>query len=172
MLEGDDDVRVTVLEARTVCSGATGRNGGHIKAVPEFSYTELLPNLGREMTDEVLDFTLATVEEILQVASTLSTDLQQYSEVRRVESLNICTSNEAFSEVDGLAKAYNEAHAIRGRLVDEVELREVTEPTPRVHHRASDRFALIEVRSAQCSWGVCGYRCRWLALSPHHRHVF
>lgn len=28
LLEGQPDARVTIVEARTLCSGATGRNGG------------------------------------------------------------------------------------------------------------------------------------------------
>lgn len=128
LLHGDDSLKVTVLEARTVCSGATGRNGGHVKAVPEFAYAALLDSLGKEAADEVVRFTLANVEELLKVTSELSHELQDFSEVRRVESLNVFTNDEAYSAFRELLDVFERDHPKRGRLIEKAELEEVSLP--------------------------------------------
>lgn len=46
---------IAILEARQLCSGATGRNGGHLKlAVPHV--TEVLEKYGKEAAAEVGEF--------------------------------------------------------------------------------------------------------------------
>lgn len=106
LLESNDSVRVAVLEARDVCSGATGRNGGHIKAVPEHTYADNIATLGLERTKEVMHFTLANVEAMLNLIPTLPPKLQQYCEVRRVQSLNVFTDETMFEEFKGLVNAF------------------------------------------------------------------
>ena len=125
LLQGNDSIHVTVLEARTICSGATGRNGGHIKAVPEYSYAELQSSLGKESADEVIRFTLANAEELIKVSSELPPELQRFSEVRKVESLNLFTDEEAVSEFRDLLKSYEQDHPARGHLVPREELETV-----------------------------------------------
>ena len=126
LLEGDRNLKITVLEARKVTSGATGRNGGHIKAVPEYSYPELVPSLGKEGAKEVVRFTLANVEALLKVVRTLSPELQKYCEVREVEALNLFTEDEAVTEfVEGL-KEFEKENVKRGRMVSKEELKSVS----------------------------------------------
>ena len=129
LLESDQSLRVTVIEARDVCSGATGRNGGHIKAVPEHTYADHILALGLERTREVMHFTLANVEVMLNLLPTLSPELQQDCEVRRVESLNIFIYEDMFEEFKGLVDAFEKHNPDlegRGRIVSVDELRLVS----------------------------------------------
>ena len=129
LLEKDDNIRVTVLEARNVCSGATGRNGGHIKAVPEHTYADNIASLGLERTREVMHFTLANVDALLDLVPTLSSELQKYCEVRKVESLNLFTDQHAFEEFAGVIEAFEKDNPDlrgRGRIVSVEELQSVS----------------------------------------------
>lgn len=129
LLESDDSVRVAVLEARKVCSGATGRNGGHIKAVPEHTYADNIATLGLEKTREVMHFTLSNVDALLNLVSTLAPELQQRCEVRRVESLNLFTDEAMFEEFQGLIDAFQRDNPDlkgRGRIVSVDELKVVS----------------------------------------------
>ncbi|KAK3691971.1 hypothetical protein LTR37_018331, partial [Vermiconidia calcicola] len=127
LLENDPSIRVTVLEARNICSGATGRNGGHIKALPEHTYEDCLPVYGKEKTQEIIDFTFGNVEALIKLGSELPADLQRSSEVRRVETLNLFTTEETFADLTSTIRAFDEANlnvSRRGRLIQPEELRE------------------------------------------------
>lgn len=126
LLEGDDSIKVVVLEARSITSGATGRNGGHVKAVPEYSYAELNDSLGKEAADEVIRFTLANVDALMDVKSHLDPELQRFCEMRRVEALNLFTDDEAYHEFEELLGHYERDHKKRGYLVGREELEGVS----------------------------------------------
>lgn len=122
LLQGNDSLKITVLEARTITSGATGRNGGHVKAVPEYSFAELRHSLGNDEADQVIRFTLANVDELMKVKDELSPELRKFSEVRRVESLNLFTDEGAFAEFHELLEAYEQTHQRKGHMVYREEL--------------------------------------------------
>lgn len=129
LLEQNDSLRVTILEARNITSGATGRNGGHIKAVPEISYSELLPRVGKTKAQEVVHFTLRNVKELLSLAQTLPDKQREYSEVRSVETLNIFTDDDGFAhvkEVVGRFDADNPDLKGRARIIEKNEILEVS----------------------------------------------
>ena len=62
LLSNSPDLRVAMLDAREACSGATGRNGGHIKPNP----WELIPNLaaifGREKARKLTEFRMSILD--------------------------------------------------------------------------------------------------------------
>ncbi|WPH03555.1 FAD dependent oxidoreductase [Acrodontium crateriforme] len=127
LLTTSDSISVTLLEARETTSGATGRNGGHIQAVPEETYDELLPVLGLEATKDVIHFTLANVEALLQLAKTLSPELQSASEVRPVDSLTIFINDDKFAHLKQVVEALDrddEKLAGRGKILDADTVRE------------------------------------------------
>lgn len=126
LLQNNKSLQIVVLEARSISSGATGRNGGHVKAVPEYSYAELNDSLGKEAADEVIRFTLANVDALMDVTSQLSPELQRFCEMRRVEALNLFTDEEAYAEFKELLGEYERDHAKRGYLVEREELESVS----------------------------------------------
>ena len=60
---------VTMLEARETCSGATGRNGGHLNADMYFSYKNYSEKYGRQNAKTLIEFEVKHVETILQLIS-------------------------------------------------------------------------------------------------------
>ncbi|KAJ5543856.1 hypothetical protein N7513_003437 [Penicillium frequentans] len=54
-----NNLSVTILEARGVCSGATGRNGGHLRPDMYTPMTKLIDRAGPELALEVPEFEIA-----------------------------------------------------------------------------------------------------------------
>ena len=97
-----------MVDARLITFGAIGRNGGHIKAVPELSYAELMSVIGREKAQEVVRFTTKNVKDLLKVAASLFPDLQHRGEVRHVEALNIFKDEDQMSRMSSTIKAFDD----------------------------------------------------------------
>ena len=76
---------VTMLEARDICSGATGRNGGHILEIA-IEYAELADVFGEDAARKILRFRLAHLPETLAVAEELG--LTEETQVRKVKILS------------------------------------------------------------------------------------
>lgn len=75
---------VVILEARDVCSGATGRNGGHIIETAE-EFAELEASHGVEAAKTIVKFRMAHLQEILKTADEYG--LTEETQVRKVQFL-------------------------------------------------------------------------------------
>ncbi|KFY68644.1 hypothetical protein V496_00910 [Pseudogymnoascus sp. VKM F-4515 (FW-2607)] len=60
---------IVLLDARDVCSGATGRNGGHVNEVGWEEYGDLITRYGREEAKKITRFRMAHVDELMRVVS-------------------------------------------------------------------------------------------------------
>ncbi|KAL3474549.1 phosphoenolpyruvate phosphomutase-domain-containing protein [Aspergillus californicus] len=60
---------ITVLEARQICSGATGRNGGHLRPDLYGNIPKYIERYGVEAGAEVADFEIAHIEAIKKVVA-------------------------------------------------------------------------------------------------------
>ncbi|KAG6882502.1 hypothetical protein C0992_011480, partial [Termitomyces sp. T32_za158] len=89
-------VRIVMLEAREACSGATGRNGGHITPVLYDQYPELRDTFGRETAAQIIRFRLAHVPALLEVAR--EEGLLEESQCRRVDAFDVFMNQEQFAE--------------------------------------------------------------------------
>ncbi|CAK3862226.1 related to oxidoreductase [Lecanosticta acicola] len=84
---------IAILEAREACSGATGRNGGHLKPDPFYRAAGALKRYGKEAAEEVAAFEVRQVEEIKALVEkeqidcdfvvTRATDVSLYDDVHR-----------------------------------------------------------------------------------------
>lgn len=77
-----------MLEARTISSGATGRNGGHISTAALGDYNDLVDHIGTVATQKVVKFRLAHIDELFEVTRALGDKGVADSEIRRVESVS------------------------------------------------------------------------------------
>jgi glycine/D-amino acid oxidase-like deaminating enzyme len=80
-----------MLEARTVCSGATGRNGGHILETAD-DYAEFADIFGVDAARKVIRFRLAHLKEMLAVAEEL--DITTETQARKVQFLSVYFGDE------------------------------------------------------------------------------
>jgi hypothetical protein len=77
---------ITVLEARTLCSGATGRNGGNLLTYGGLGYTEIKSVLGKDMALKLIDFTFGTVDATKRAVEKYAATKSEVRAVTRVHS--------------------------------------------------------------------------------------
>ncbi|KAH8701675.1 FAD dependent oxidoreductase [Talaromyces proteolyticus] len=94
LLQQQPDLRITILEARALTSGATGRNGGHCKEAPYVDYSELKDLYGKEAATKVVKFRLAQLDALLEIATKLDS---KEAIVRRVEGLDVYYDQDVFN---------------------------------------------------------------------------
>lgn len=109
LLNSDFQGRVVVLEAREVCSGATGRNGGrlHVHAVQEFDRFRQM--YGDEHAKKIVRFQLAHYDEMETVAKALGPEAYKRSAIRQTESVVAVFSDRKFEELRSLHAAFEGA---------------------------------------------------------------
>lgn len=92
--------RVVVLEARSLCSGATGRNGGHIKPSPHETFVEAKKSLGPQQASKLARFQLGHVKYLTELCEA---EGWQVAECREVETVDVYlddkSRDKAFREV-------------------------------------------------------------------------
>ncbi|KAI6043780.1 hypothetical protein EDC04DRAFT_2646948 [Pisolithus marmoratus] len=92
---------VVMLEAHDACSGATGRNGGHINPPLYHDYEKLKNTLGLRSAQHIIRFRLAHLEIQQHVGQTDAPD----ADCREVEAVDVYYDEETFEEAKRLLKA-------------------------------------------------------------------
>lgn len=83
---GSSSQSVLMLEARSICSGATGRNGGHILETAD-DYAELTDAFGAKDAEKIVRFRLAHLKEMLGVADELG--IAEETQARKIQFLSV-----------------------------------------------------------------------------------
>ncbi|UKZ56100.1 hypothetical protein TrVGV298_009928 [Trichoderma virens] len=89
--EGKGAPRIAVLEARQLCSGATARNGGHIKCAPHGEFARLRKALGEERARKIVRLQMRHLEVLKKVGEGMP-----WGEVREVETVDVFLEEEGF----------------------------------------------------------------------------
>ena len=77
MLKTRPKARIMMLEAREICSGATGRNGGHTKAASYRSYLQHVEELGKEEALKIARLEYENIVETHRLAEELNIDCEK-----------------------------------------------------------------------------------------------
>lgn len=101
---------VVILEARDVCSGATGRNGGHILETAE-EFADLEDMHGTDAAKKILKFRLAHLREMLDTAEEYG--LTEHCQARRVQFLSV------YFDEDGWEDARERVRRLKAGLPEE-----------------------------------------------------
>ncbi|KAM4060998.1 putative fad dependent oxidoreductase protein [Hirsutella rhossiliensis] len=99
LLDLDDrepPLSVVVIEARQLCGGATGRNGGHVKVTPHHEFARLRKRLGPERARVLVRFQLMHLPVLLGLG-----DAHPLGEVREVQTSDLYTDS---SDFEGAAR--------------------------------------------------------------------
>jgi glycine/D-amino acid oxidase-like deaminating enzyme len=86
---------VVVLEARELCSGATGRNGGHIKVGPHDVFAKLRPRLGAARARGVVAFQMRHLPLLVGMAAVHDWPA---ADAREVETVDLFVDDAAWRE--------------------------------------------------------------------------
>lgn len=103
---GGGGVRVLVLEARQLCSGATGRNGGHIKASPHELFHRLTRSggVGPERAARLCAFQTSHVQILKEVVR--DEGIEAVSEFREVRSVDFAVDAGTDRKMKGQVDAF------------------------------------------------------------------
>ncbi|KAL7931647.1 FAD dependent oxidoreductase domain-containing protein [Trichoderma chlorosporum] len=91
--EGKEMPRIAVVEARQLCSGATARNGGHIKCAPHEEFQRLRKPLGEERARKAVRMQMRHLEVLKKVGERMP-----WGEVREVETVDVFLEEDAFEK--------------------------------------------------------------------------
>jgi glycine/D-amino acid oxidase-like deaminating enzyme len=98
LLASDLSGTVTVLEAREVCSGATGRNGGRITCIAVRDFDKYRRLYGDEDAKKIVRFELGHYDEMAAAAQELGPELFRKTEVRQDETVATVFSDHKLQE--------------------------------------------------------------------------
>jgi hypothetical protein len=94
-----EEMRVVMLEARSVCSGATGRNGGHMKVSPwEVVRALKLRGISGEATRKIVEFQRRHLGILLGLCRAEGIE---GAELREVETVDVFVDAEGWKETKG-----------------------------------------------------------------------
>lgn len=108
LLEGDPNLKVTVLEARGLSSGASSRNGGHIVSPTFGDFPNLVEMFGAKSAIDLAEFTLNNVDRTFEAVEEFSgSSLKEDSEIRRTEKVLGYTDQESFDNFQKALDVWN-----------------------------------------------------------------
>ncbi|KAL3447780.1 FAD dependent oxidoreductase [Aspergillus insuetus] len=118
ILENHPTAQVTVFEARTICSGATGRNGGQLAVNAAETYVKTREAVGPDMAGKIVKFHLKTLQAMRDVAREFSSEYYpdaQDPEVTEVVKVRAFMNEESFRGVqDGVRELEADHPDLRG----------------------------------------------------------
>jgi glycine/D-amino acid oxidase-like deaminating enzyme len=164
LLDGSDVNHVTLLEARTLCSGATGRNGGHLVTFGAAGYSKMKTNLGQDMANRILKFTQDTCDQVLDAGRKYAAKESQIRVVTRVRAFGDQKSlDEAKSSIEEYENDYPEEKG-RFDFIDDNALKEVLSGS-----LSLIRLTDVEIRYPRCCWSHSFSRSCPLALQIYYK---
>ncbi|EAU32714.1 predicted protein [Aspergillus terreus NIH2624] len=112
LLENHPSATVTVLEARTLCSGATGRNGGQMAANAGEEYLHLARVHGAEMAGKIVQFTFDNLDKMESLIQKYAPDDCDW---QKVEKLRVFLTEATFDEFqESVAMMERDHPSLRG----------------------------------------------------------
>ncbi|CAI6091336.1 unnamed protein product [Clonostachys chloroleuca] len=118
---------VTLLEARTLVSGATGRNGGHLVTAAGHTYANLAKKHGEENAKDITRFSIMNIDYLLKMVREMGPELEEYSQIRDIIKVMVAqdvpTWESSKKSVQAFQKAVEE-HKTYHRLIEKGNVEE------------------------------------------------
>ncbi|KAI7187117.1 FAD dependent oxidoreductase superfamily [Hortaea werneckii] len=103
--ESSQKPRVVILEAREACSGATGRNGGHLKPDPYTRAAAALASHGKEAAEEVASFEARHLDEVPRLIRREGIDCDYV----RTRATDVCLYQQGADEINAKIERLRQA---------------------------------------------------------------
>ncbi|KAI5998841.1 FAD dependent oxidoreductase [Pisolithus albus] len=103
---GWNGARILMLEARDACSGATGRNGGHISPPLYHDWATLQKQYGDVVAQKVIKFRLAHLQELRRVAE--EEGILDKSQWRSVDLVDVYYDRRSFDRAKAKLSKYQQ----------------------------------------------------------------
>ncbi|KAH8172547.1 FAD dependent oxidoreductase domain-containing protein [Sarocladium implicatum] len=101
---------VTVVEARGLVSGATGRNGGQLVSPIGHTYTTLVRRFGKENADDMARFSIRNIMTLIETINELDDELKEACEIRQLQKVMVAQDEETWRAATASVEAFREAH--------------------------------------------------------------
>ncbi|KAF4869310.1 Gamma-glutamylputrescine oxidoreductase [Colletotrichum siamense] len=122
---GDNPSQVVVLEARNLCSGATGRNGGQLVSPVGHTFAGLVERFGKATAMEMARFSLMNIERVMDMVRHMGPDIQTESEIRDLVKVMVPETEfawlESLSSLEEFREAFPE-HRYLHKVFEQKEL--------------------------------------------------
>ncbi|KAH7141494.1 FAD dependent oxidoreductase [Dactylonectria estremocensis] len=122
------DSHVTVFEARTLVSGATGRNGGHLVTASGHTYGPLAKQHGVEAAKQITRFSILNINHIIDMVRQMDPEIQADCQIRDLVKVMAVGDDETWaaakSSVLGFQKAVPE-HSNYHRIIEKDKVPEM-----------------------------------------------
>lgn len=126
--ESSSASHVTLVEARTLVSGATGRNGGHLVTASGHTFGPLAEQHGVEAAKEITRFSIMNIEHVMKMVRELDDELQRECQIRDVLKVMAVGDDETWERAKGSVLAFQKAvpeHSRYHRIVEKEDVPEV-----------------------------------------------
>lgn len=170
LLKEVETFSVTVIEAREICSGATGRNGGRINTPAVQDYAKYRCIYDDKTAASIVNFELAHYDAIRGVVEGLGAEALRESEIRTVEAIATAFTTERVAELWQQLRDFEEAFPhLKGqwRIADQDE---VTKVRPLLQ-LATVLILLAEFRHHECKRRSGRGRRSSMAISTLYVHL-
>ncbi|KDQ55012.1 hypothetical protein JAAARDRAFT_135046 [Jaapia argillacea MUCL 33604] len=165
---GERPLKIVMLEARDACSGATGRNGGHINPPLYADYGDLKAKYGEKEAKTIIKFRISHLNEMKIVAK--DEEISKVSQVRDVESLDVYLDQELFDEATRDLQVWKKDMPFESQ---ECHLYEKQDPIERFHLTNSVVGCISNVAGAMHPYRfVTSLLERLLRRHPDNFHLF
>lgn len=88
---------VTVLEARSLVSGATGRNGGHLVTASGHTFGPLAKQHGLEAAKQITRFSILNIQHLMKMVRDMDQAAQEDCQIRDVEKVMAVGDDETWA---------------------------------------------------------------------------
>ncbi|RBR16496.1 uncharacterized protein FIESC28_06905 [Fusarium coffeatum] len=88
---------VTVLEARTLVSGATGRNGGHLVTAAGHTFGPLAQQHGLEAAQQITRFSVLNIQHVMDMVKAMDKEVQEDCQIRDVRKVMAVGDDETWA---------------------------------------------------------------------------
>ncbi|KAF2106384.1 FAD dependent oxidoreductase [Lophiotrema nucula] len=161
LLELSPSGYVTVFEARLLCSGATGRNGGLLTSFVPSDFTTLSEHLGVEQAVKIARFANRTLDKMHELGNA-SKEFKSASEVRRVRDV-VCFGDAESFQAGKKSMALYEEHVPEDRGTFEV----LSAKEARLKYNVKESFGAI-IFNCGAFWPYRLITAIWAQLRSQH----